>query len=108
MFSQGPVTAHITHQHTDPCGRWCYQTFSCKNYIKLSVITAYQPCPSSNPDNTKKRMLTYHAQLTSELQTQGCYVTPWQAFITDLSELLQDVTITTSSCAVISTRSSPQ
>ena len=34
-------------------------------------------------------MLTYHAQLTSQLRTQGRHITPQQAFITDLSELLQ-------------------
>ena len=67
MFSQGPITARITQQHTDPCGRWCYQTFSCKNYIKLSVITVYQPCLSSDHDNTKKRMLAYHVPLNSVL-----------------------------------------
>ena len=71
MFSHGPVTARITQQHTDPCCRLCYQTFSCKTYIKLSVITVYQPCLPSDHNNTIKRMLTYHAQLTSELQTQG-------------------------------------
>ena len=54
MLSQGLVTAQITHQHTDPWGRWCYQTFSYKNYIKLSVFTAYQPCLSSNSDENKK------------------------------------------------------
>ena len=90
MFPQGPVTAHITHQHTDLCGRWCYQTFSCKNYIKLSIITVYGPCLSSVHDNTKKQTLTYHVQLTSELRSQGRHVTPRQAFITDLSELLQN------------------
>ena len=67
MFSQGLVTARISHQHSDPCGRWCYQTFSCKNYIKLCVITVYQPCPSSSHKTIIKSILTYHVQLTSEL-----------------------------------------
>ena len=45
--------------------------------------------PLIQPQYHKKRMLTYHMQLTSELQTQGLHITPRQAFITDLSELLQ-------------------
>ena len=84
MTMQGATQARIMNTSTDPFGQWVYQTFVCKNYHQLIIITAYKPCQHSPTQNPKIVTLPIHAQQTSLLQQQGRHCTPQQAFIANL------------------------
>ena len=75
--------------HND-MGRWCYHTYSCKNFRQLTIASVYQPCNQRVLDRGHVRTLTFTAQHTSLLRQQGRHETPRQAFIMDLRQFITD------------------
>ena len=92
MISQGKVKGRFMESGSDSMGRWCYQTFLCKENKQLTIVSAYQTCTQKVKVNNKVTTLTATAQQTSELRQQGRDETLRQAFVKDLKKFLESKT----------------
>ena len=86
----GNHSSRTSSTTSDPLGRWSTITLSGRFNRKITVITAYQPCPPTTP-NTRVSSLTTHAQQVALLRLQGRTITPRQAFIQDLRAYLREL-----------------
>ena len=94
VCAQGRTTSWIIDHGCNRLGRWSYQTLICKNYLKLTIIMAYQVChqnitTTDQEGNQNVRSYTCSAQQTSMLRQQGRRETPREAFVMDLRAFIQ-------------------
>lgn len=50
MMSHSEMTAKITRRYSDSMGRWAATSYACINAQTLTVLSCYQVCNKSNPN----------------------------------------------------------
>jgi hypothetical protein len=81
----GNMSGRWTQGHTDPLGRWTYQTFEGKNKRLITCITAYAP---TKPEN-RTGFATWHQQETLLSQQHRQNTHPPTNFCKDLQSLIK-------------------
>ena len=90
ILTQRSCIGRLISSRHDEMGCWSYQTYSCKNFRRLTIASVYQPCNQRVTNSGRIQTLTVTAQHTSILRQQGCTKTPRQSFITDLCQFITD------------------